>query len=592
MKINFPMCSRNTALFLLAIVCSMVLNVFHPYLWGPDEPREAEIAREMFVTGNYVSPSLCGIPFVEKPPLFHAIIAGAFHIFGIHAWTARMVSALFGLLIIGLVFYWGNRWKNIHCAAFSAIALLNMPQFYRTAHWILLDIGCAFFIIGALFAFASRLLKPEPHDSEKMTSAFYLMSAGAFLTKGFFGIFQIGLVCLVYAMLRKRWDLLWQLIWNRRILFFVIPVAAWIIAFHQDGGWYYIHEHFINNTFGRLIGRNLTLPGSPVLFTDVGLKSPWYFYLKRLPEMFGGMLFFLPFALYAALVGAGMKTWHGSPNTIKGKIAVFLNGKTDEHDEFNRFLLIWFLAPVVVLSFSSIKEVTYILPSYAAMALLIGRFIETRLPTENRTAPEMSFSTLTMIFAFTIAALAPFSRAGCVAAVVCIGGYAVIRGISLLKRRDYRHALFLLFAIMTAGVILGNTPHFMLRSRLSRKCFMQLADEVWKFADSSVLYIYQGDESLRGSIPFYGNKTTSAIRERQGLETVLKSDVPHSVILDKNAFRVLMRNEEISGMLSSHRIIHLDHPELCDDFVMILSNDKHERLISNQEIKIDAGGKR
>ena len=54
----------------MCIAVAMMVNVSHSYLWGPDEPREAEIARETLVKRNFVTPHLDGLPFLEKPPLY------------------------------------------------------------------------------------------------------------------------------------------------------------------------------------------------------------------------------------------------------------------------------------------------------------------------------------------------------------------------------------------------------------------------------------------------------------------------------------------------------------------------------------------
>src|SRR4051794_2948286 len=65
-------------------------------LVGPDEPRYAQVAREMFVRGDWITPTLGGFNWFEKPALLYWLEIGAYNIFGINEFAARFGSALFG----------------------------------------------------------------------------------------------------------------------------------------------------------------------------------------------------------------------------------------------------------------------------------------------------------------------------------------------------------------------------------------------------------------------------------------------------------------------------------------------------------------
>ena len=73
-----PRCRQFFLLLAAMILTTMFVNTFHRCLWGPDEPREAEIARETLVDGRWVTPHFNQIPFVEKPPLYYNCVAAAF----------------------------------------------------------------------------------------------------------------------------------------------------------------------------------------------------------------------------------------------------------------------------------------------------------------------------------------------------------------------------------------------------------------------------------------------------------------------------------------------------------------------------------
>ena len=89
---------RVTALLLLAAVAAvMTTGIRQDRLFGPDEPREAEIARETLRDGHWVVPRLCALPFLEKPPLYYDLVALAYAAAGgVSAPVARAVSVLLG----------------------------------------------------------------------------------------------------------------------------------------------------------------------------------------------------------------------------------------------------------------------------------------------------------------------------------------------------------------------------------------------------------------------------------------------------------------------------------------------------------------
>ena len=100
-------------------------------------------------------------------------------------------------------------------------------------------------------------------------------------------IVYLGIVILPFMIYKRRW-LPCRLNWT--LLFFLIPAGIWLWLFFREGGIYYLHEHFINNIFGRLLNKDLHLAGSPVTVHDVGHSAPWSFYLERLPNMIAGCL--------------------------------------------------------------------------------------------------------------------------------------------------------------------------------------------------------------------------------------------------------------------------------------------------------------
>src|SRR5258706_7834403 len=112
----------------------LFLGIAAFYLWGlgslplvgPDEPRYAEIAREMLARHDLITPRLGGLPWFEKPPLLYWLMVAGYRIFGVNEYAARLGPAICGLLTAAFVCWIG---KTIETAGpTSAIPLLTEEQ--------------------------------------------------------------------------------------------------------------------------------------------------------------------------------------------------------------------------------------------------------------------------------------------------------------------------------------------------------------------------------------------------------------------------------------------------------------------------------
>ncbi len=96
---------RGVLLLLLAFFAAYLYGLNYFPLLGPDEPRYAQVAREMFQRGDLITPTLGGHLWFEKPALLYWMMIASFKIFGVSEWSARLGPALSGLLTIVAVFW-------------------------------------------------------------------------------------------------------------------------------------------------------------------------------------------------------------------------------------------------------------------------------------------------------------------------------------------------------------------------------------------------------------------------------------------------------------------------------------------------------
>src|SRR5215216_950302 len=98
-------------------------------LLGPDEPRYAEVAREMFATGDYISPRLCGCLWFEKPVLLYWMAAASYQLFGVSELAARVPSALAAITTLGFLYYALRRFSSHGLAKCAALVLATSGIF-------------------------------------------------------------------------------------------------------------------------------------------------------------------------------------------------------------------------------------------------------------------------------------------------------------------------------------------------------------------------------------------------------------------------------------------------------------------------------
>jgi 4-amino-4-deoxy-L-arabinose transferase-like glycosyltransferase len=339
----------NPASILILVLVYALLwfgTLNYRHLIPSDEGRYAEIAREMLVTGDWVTPRYNGYKYFEKPPLQIWATATAFNLFGIGDWQARLWTALTGFLTIVFIGFTGARVYSARAGWLAAIALASSPMWVMGGHINSLDMGLSAFLVAALCSLLLAQTSHNPNDSRKWMWACWAFMALATLSKGVIGVAIPGMVFIVYSI--TAWD--WK-IWKRlhiisgTILFLAIT-APWFVLVAQRNPefleFFFIHEHlqrFTQKAHSR--------------------TGPIYYFIPLL------LLGFLPWIAQAP--GALAQAWR------------------ERNREFSSgwLLTCWFAVIMGFFSVSQSKLPGYIIPVFPALAMLVGHRLDRNLGFSN-----------------------------------------------------------------------------------------------------------------------------------------------------------------------------------------------------------------
>jgi len=333
-------------------------------LFTPDEGRYSEVAREMLVTHDYITPRVNGVAFFDKPILYYWLQALAIFLFGLTEGALRFFPMLFGVMGCLVTYLCGRHLFNRHTGILSALILATTPLYFGSAHYADLNLEVAVLISATLLFFISAINAKTPYRTYLLFAA-YFTAALAFLTKGLIGIALPGLISLSWIIIQKKMALLKNIHLTAGILFFLIIVLPWYCLVEKANPGF-LHYFFITQQVTRFLSA-----------AEFNNPTPIWFYIPVIIIGFFPWICFLPQAILKLR----------NPNIL--------------------FLLVWI---IIIFSFFSIprsKTVGYILPVFPALALLVGHHIS-EIWANSKLRALISIGLLYFVLSCSIAALIYF----------------------------------------------------------------------------------------------------------------------------------------------------------------------------------------
>jgi 4-amino-4-deoxy-L-arabinose transferase-like glycosyltransferase len=326
-------------------------------LIGADEPRYAQVAREMLERHDWITPVLGGHAWLEKPPLYYWQAMLAYSLFGVNDVAARIPAAIDATLLVIAVYLFFRRFRR-GVEVDAALITASCAGVIGCAHAASMDmVLAATFSIGMLAWWAWR-------ESEKRIylALFYVCMALGMLAKGPVAPLLAAAVVVLFAVFARQLRLVVRTLWLPGILLFCAIALPWYVAVQMRNPQFF-REFILQHNLARF---------SSDLYHH---RQPFWYYLPVTA------LALMPWTVFVIVsVVESVRIWWAERKSI--------STEPDLELQFRVFACCWLLVPVTFFSISQSKLPGYILPAIPAGAVLLAEYLRRRLAREEESVPK------------------------------------------------------------------------------------------------------------------------------------------------------------------------------------------------------------
>ena len=353
------------------VMLTLLLGVFFGFklgdraLWSPNEGRYAEVAREMVVTGDYVTPRLDGIKFFEKPPLFYWLQSASIKAFGLNEWSLRLWPATFALLGCLAVYVGGRKLFERRTALVASVVLATSGLYYAMSRVAGLDMGLSALLACALISFLLGTREPPGLRRRLAMWTFFAFMALAVLEKGLIGVVIPSLIIGTWMLVVGEWRILRTIYLPSGLALFMMIAAPWHILVSK------INPEFLNFYFIREHVQRFLYKNGP-------LDHSWAYIPVLLVGLFPWTVFLFQAVKYN--LDPSLRPRYGHKEAV--------------------FLILWAGWVFLFFSLSSSKVIPYILPMFPPLAILVGRYFAAAW--DNPSLPGLRFGYWFLLFTILV----------------------------------------------------------------------------------------------------------------------------------------------------------------------------------------------
>jgi 4-amino-4-deoxy-L-arabinose transferase-like glycosyltransferase len=227
-----------------AAVCWIVVfwKLGAPALMDPDEAHYAQLTREMLRAGNWMIPLLDGLPYIDKPVLFHWLQGIAIAILGETETAMRLPSA-----VAAVALFWMTRWTGAQLfderiGVRAWLMLATLPLTFMLGSIGVFDMVFTAFLFGAIAFALVAALRNRP----RLQYVSYVLLSLAVMTKGPVALVLAGIFFLAGLLCgRECRTALLSLRWVTGAVLTVLLSLPWFVWMYYALGWHFVHQYVL-----------------------------------------------------------------------------------------------------------------------------------------------------------------------------------------------------------------------------------------------------------------------------------------------------------------------------------------------------------
>ena len=300
------------------------------------ESNYALTAKEMVLSGDWISPRIYGRYWYDKPIFYYWELALSFALFGFNEMAARLPAAILGSASVLFTYWFAHRTYGEKTGWLAAIILASSVECWILSKAVITDSTLFLFMSGAVAFFYLGYT-----ENRKYYFLCYLFAALATLTKGPIGILLPGLACLLFLLYKKDLKEMAHVHLLSGLVLFILIAGAWY------GTMCYLHgKDFLLNFIGVHNVLRATVSEHPS-------HNKWYFYLMIYFIGFAPWSFFIPFSLF--------RRWKERKLNLRSA------------DDMTQLLVIYAFVIFLFFQLVATKYTTYTFPALFSLSILTAR---------------------------------------------------------------------------------------------------------------------------------------------------------------------------------------------------------------------------
>jgi 4-amino-4-deoxy-L-arabinose transferase-like glycosyltransferase len=326
-----------------------------------DENYYVESTRNMVESGDYLTPIHHDKKRFAKPILYYWLMSVSYKIFGVSLVSARMTSAFFGCLAIGLLYLVSKRFFEDRTALYSVLILPATFLYFQISRWATTDIVMNFFVLLAIYFFVC--LYQSDFKQKNYAYLFYLAMAFGFMTKGPPAVIIPGMVAFIFLIATRRQCSWSQMRMGQGLVILLLVIFPWFTTMFLLHG-----DEFKNHIVGAEISNRL-IHDTPFSLYFFGVlfryHLPWIlFFLVAFLHQFGICGHSLP------PVSRASEYFRQVLGNMKTCIRLLFS----RENESALLCYIWILVCLLLFTLVRTEHSRYMLPASSAVAILVAKF--------------------------------------------------------------------------------------------------------------------------------------------------------------------------------------------------------------------------